>query len=218
MTLSLAQVEELFGRFKQRAPADPPGPTVKEDADHFRALVSCLLSAQSRDVNTAKARDALFALADSAKGILSLPDAAIASAIKPAGLYNIKTRRVKALCRVLLETYGGVVPKDRAGLMKLPGIGRKCADIMLLFSFGVPAIAVDTHVYRVCNRTGLARGKTEAQTAQDLDERAPEWAKRPGHLWLLEFGKATCRSRAPRCESCFLNDLCEMRQHLPDGR
>ena len=218
MTLTPEQVNEIFERFGRRAPADPPSPTVKEDADHFRALVSCLLSAQSRDVNTTKARDALFSLADSAKGILSLPDAAIASAIKPAGLYNIKTRRVKALCRVLLETYGGVVPKDRAGLMKLPGIGRKCADIMLLFSFGEPTIAVDTHVYRVCNRTGLARGKTEAQTAQDLDERAPEWAKRPGHLWLLEFGKATCRSRAPRCESCFLNDLCEMRQHLPDGR
>ena len=209
MALTVKQVGEVFERFKRRASAGPPVPTVKEDADHFRALVSCLLSAQSRDENTAKARNALFELGDTPRGILALPDAAIAAAIKPAGLYNIKTQRVKALCRVLLEECGGVVPKDRAGLMKLPGIGRKCADIMLLFSFGEPAIAVDTHVFRVCNRTGLARGKTEAQTAQDLDDRAPQWAKHPGHLWLLEFGKTTCRSRVPRCENCFLNDLCE---------
>jgi len=214
MTLSLAQVEELFERFRRRAPADPPEPTVKEDADHFRALVSCLLSAQSRDENTAKARDALFALADTPRAILLLRDATIAAAIKPAGLYNIKTKRLRALCRSLLETHAGVVPKDREGLMALPGIGRKCADIMLLFSFGEPAIAVDTHVNRVCNRTGLALGKTDAQTAQSLEERAPDWAKRPGHLWLLAFGKSTCRSRAPRCDACFLNDLCESRFRL----
>ena len=96
--------------------------------------------------------------------------------------------------------------------MKLPGIGRKCADIMLRFSFGKPAIAVDTHVFRVCNRTGLACGKTEAQTAKKLDGRAPDWAKYSGHIWLLEFGKQICRSRGPRCEACFLSDLCEGRQ------
>lgn len=212
--LTQDQVEELFRRFRDRAPDDPPGLTVKEDADHFRALVSCLLSAQSRDENTAKARDALFALADRPQDILALEDSAIAAAIKPAGLYNIKTKRVKALCAVLLDIHDGVVPKDRAALMKLPGIGRKCADIMLLFSFGEPAIAVDTHVFRVCTRTGLARGKTEAQTAESLDGRAPDWAKRPGHLWLLEFGKRTCRSRAPRCTACFLSDLCESRHRF----
>ena len=212
--LSRAQVEEVFERFRQRAPGEPPGPPVKEDAAHFRALVSCLLSAQSRDENTARARDALFALADTPDGILALSDASIAAAIKPAGLYNIKTKRVKALCQALLDRHGGVVPQDRATLMKLPGIGRKCADIMLLFSFGEPAIAVDTHVFRVCNRIGLARGKTEAQTAEALDARAPGWAKHPGHMWLLDFGKQTCRSRAPRCDSCFLSDLCEGRHML----
>lgn len=212
--LTLDQTEEIFDRFRRRATNEPPDPTVKEDADPFRALVSCLLSAQSRDENTARARDALFALADKPEGILALPDAKIAAAIKPAGLYNIKTKRVKALCRALRDDCGGIVPQDRTGLMKLPGIGRKCADIMLLFSFGKPAIAVDTHVHRVCNRTGLARGKTEAQTAEALDARAPDWAKRPGHIWLLEFGKTVCRSRTPRCEGCFLNDLCEARQSL----
>lgn len=210
--LSQPQVEEVFERFHQRAPVALQGPTVKEDADHFRALVSCLLSAQSRDENTARARDALFALADTPKTILALADAKIVAAIKPAGLYNIKTKRVKALCQVLLNQHDGFVPGNRATLMKLPGIGRKCADIMLRFSFGKPAIAVDTHIFRVCNRTGMARGKTEAQTAEALDDRAPEWAKHPGHVWLLEFGKQICRSRAPRCDACFLSDLCEGRQ------
>lgn len=212
--LTLDQVTTVFDRFRARTPSGASEPTVKEDADPFRALVSCLLSAQSRDENTARARDALFALADSPHDILSLPDAQIAAAIKPAGLYNIKTQRVKGLCRALLDMHDGIVPRDRASLMKLPGIGRKCADIMLLFSFGEPAIAVDTHVHRVCNRIGLARGKTEAQTAESLDARAPDWAKRPGHLWLLEFGKTICRSRTPRCADCFLNDLCGARSAM----
>ena len=212
--LSQTQVEEVFERFRQRASVAPQGPIVKEDADHFRALVSCLLSAQSRDENTARARDALFALADTPEEILGLSDARIAVAIKPAGLYNIKTKRVKALCQVLLDRHDGFVPRDRGTLMKLPGIGRKCADIMLRFSFGKPAIAVDTHVFRVCIRTGLACGKTEAQTAKKLDGRAPDWAKYSGHIWLLEFGKQICRSRGPRCEACFLSDLCEGRQCL----
>ncbi|NKB54923.1 MAG: endonuclease III [Alphaproteobacteria bacterium] len=203
------EVEEFFRRLQDRMPKRSAEPHVKEDPDHFRALVSCLLSAQSRDANTAKAKNALFRLADTPEGILMLPDADIAAAIKPAGLYNIKTRRVKALCRALLDEYDGIVPKDRPSLMELPGIGRKCADIMLLFSFGEPAIAVDTHVHRVSNRTGLARGKTEAQTAAALEPRAPQWAMMDGHMWLLEFGKRTCTSRAPKCAACFLNDLCE---------
>ena len=207
--LKPADIEEVFRRFETRAPAGAAEPHVKEDADHFRALVACLLSAQSLDVNTAKAKNALFQLADTPETILALPDAVVAAAIKPAGIYNIKTQRVKALCRVLMDEHDGIVPKDRAGLMKLPGIGRKCADIMLLFSFGEATIAVDTHVHRVCNRTGLALGKTEAKTAAALDDRAPQWAKRSGHLWLLEFGKRTCTARAPKCPSCFLNDICE---------
>lgn len=206
------QVEEVFRRLQDRMPKGPTEPHVKEDQDHFRALVACLLSAQSRDANTAKAKNALFQLADTPEGILMLPDEDIAAAIKPAGLYNIKTRRVRALCRVLIDEYDGIVPKDRPNLMKLPGIGRKCADIMLLFSFGEPAIAVDTHVHRVCNRTGLARGKTEAQTATALDARAPRWAMMDGHMWFLEFGKRICTARAPKCASCFLNDLCEVKR------
>lgn len=211
--LKPAEIEEVFRRFEARSSGEVAEPCVKEEADHFRALVSCLLSAQSRDENTAKAKNALFRLADTPETILDLPDADIAAAIKPAGLYNMKTQRLKALCRAMIDDHDGVVPKDRAGLMSLPGIGRKCADIMLLFSFGEATIAVDTHVHRVCNRTGLALGKTEAKTATALDARAPQWAKESGHTWLLEFGKRTCTARAPKCPACFLNDLCESRRH-----
>lgn len=206
--LSTADIEALFRRLEAGGRPRPWRLRVKNDADAFRALVSCLLSAQSRDVNTAKAKNALFELADTPGGILALPDDMIVSAIKPAGLYNMKTRNLKRLCQALIDDHQQAVPRDRAGLMSLPGIGRKCADIMLSFSFGEATIAVDTHVHRVCNRTGLARGKTEAETARSLDDRAPAWAKRDGHLWLLDFGKQTCRSRAPRCPSCQLNDLC----------
>ena len=209
--LTDTQINELFLRLKASAPTADRQPHVKNDRDHFRALVACLLSAQSRDENTARAKEALFALAGSPQEMLVLPDEKIAEAIRPAGLYNIKTRRLKALCRTLLADHNGVVPKDRAGLMSLPGIGRKCADIMLLFTFGEDTIAVDTHVHRVSNRTGLATGKTEAQTAARLDERAPRWAKRHGHLRLLEFGKKVCTARAPKCGSCILSDLCEGR-------
>jgi endonuclease-3 len=215
--LSDDQVAAVFRRF---AAYDPPDRQrrkrhVKEDPDHFKALVSCLLSAQSRDANTAKARDALFALADTPAEILALDDAELAAAIKPCGLYNAKTRNLKKLCRALLDRHDGAVPTDRKGLMALPGIGRKCADIMLRFSYDQPAIAVDTHVYRVCTRLGLAAGKTEAQVAETLDARAPDWAKRDGHLWLIRHGKRVCTSRAPKCTACFLSDLCEARKRGP---
>ncbi|MFD0916992.1 endonuclease III domain-containing protein [Pseudahrensia aquimaris] len=203
------QVEELYRLMESNMPGRTPtakGP--KDQPDPFRSCVSCMLSAQSRDQNTAAASQALFALADTPGGILALDDDVVAQAIKPAGLYNTKTRNLKKMCRALLDDHGGVVPQTREGLMSLPGIGRKCADIVMSFTFDHDVIAVDTHVHRVCNRTGLAQGKTEAQTAQSLEDRTPDWAKRDGHFWLLEFGKKVCASRAPKCETCFVNHLC----------
>lgn len=203
------QIETVFARLETLFPSDAPRPpTVKEDIDLFRALVGCLLSAQSRDANTLKAKTQLFERADTPAAILALSDADVAAAIKPCGLYNMKTRNLKNLCRAVLELHDGRMPRDRAGLMALPGIGRKCADIMLLFSYGEPVIAVDTHVHRVCNRLGLASGKTEAETARDLDARAPAWAKRDGHMQLLDFGKQVCRARAPKCATCVLSSVC----------
>lgn len=154
------------------------------------------------------AKENLFEIADTPDGILALDDQTVAAAIRPCGLYNVKTRNLKNLCRAIITDCGGIVPTNRKGLMALPGIGRKCADIMLLFSFGNPVIAVDTHVHRVCNRTGLAQGTTEAATAKSLDDRAPAWAKMDGHVWILEFGKKVCRSRSPKCGDCHVTNLC----------
>ena len=207
--LAPKQIEEAYRLLEQHMPGrtlQSKGP--KDQPDAFRSCVSCMLSAQSRDQNTAAASRALFALADTPKGILELENEVIANAIKPCGLYNVKTRNLKKMCAFLLEEFDGQVPTTREGLMKLPGIGRKCADIVMSFTFGEDVIAVDTHVHRVSNRTGLARGKAEAQTAQSLEGRSPDWAKRDGHFWLLEFGKKICTSRTPKCETCFLAHLC----------
>ncbi|WP_308915383.1 endonuclease III [Jannaschia sp. LMIT008] len=202
------QTREAFDRIRDAFP-DAKAPTVKKGRDPFRSVVSCMLSAQSLDRNTAAASKALFTLARTPKGILKLDDAVIAQAIRPCGLYNVKTRNLKKMCRFLLDEYGGRVPRDRAGLMSLPGVGRKCADIVQHFTFGDAVVAVDTHVHRVCNRIGLARGKTEAQTAASLEARIPDGYRAPGHVLLLTFGKRICRSRDPSCGTCPVNELCE---------
>ena len=207
--LSAEEVETAYRRLADAMPGrtrNAKGP--KDQPDPFRSCISCMLSAQSLDRNTAAATTALFRLARTPEGMLALDDAAIAAAIKPCGLYNMKTRNIRKFCTALLEEHGGTVPRTREGLMSLPGIGRKCADIVLSFTFDEDVIAVDTHVHRVCNRTGLARGKTEAKTAESLEARTPRWAMRDGHFWLIQFGKRVCTARAPKCETCPLNDMC----------
>ena len=207
--LDAGEIDTAYRRLSERMPGrtrDAKGP--KDQPDPFRSCVSCMLSAQSLDRNTAAATTALFELARTPVEMLALDDAAIAAAIKPCGLYNMKTRNIRKFCVALLKEHGGTVPRTREGLMGLPGIGRKCADIVLSFAFGEDVIAVDTHVHRVCNRTGLARGKTEAKTAESLEARTPGWAMHDGHFWLIQFGKQVCTARAPKCADCFLNDLC----------
>ncbi|MEX6507426.1 endonuclease III [Jiella sp. M17.18] len=222
MLVTPAETEETFRRLRDHMPgrtATAKGP--KDQPDPFRSVVSCLLSAQSRDVNTAAATRALFSLATTPEAMAALSEETIAQAIKPCGLYNMKAKSIVRLCRVLLDEHEGVVPRTRAGLMQLPGIGRKCADIVLSFTFDEAVIAVDTHVHRVCNRLGLTEARTADETARQLEERAPDWAKRDGHFWLIQFGKAVCVSRRPRCETCFLADLCRwcaaMRAGGPPG-
>ncbi len=182
--------------------------TVKVRRSAFRSLVSCLLSAQSRDANTARAADQLFAEAATPAAILALPEARIAELIKPCGLYNTKARNLKRLCQALLDEHGGAVPATRAGLMALPGIGRKCADIMLRFTYDQPAVAVDTHVFRVARRLGLSAAPSEARVALDLDAVIPARFKMAAHLLLLDHGKTVCRSRRPRCPTCPVAALC----------
>ena len=207
--MSVANVERAIRILSDVLPGDSrAGRGPKRAASPFRSCVSCMLSAQSLDRNTAAATKALFKLARSPKGILKLSDAQITEAIKPAGLYNMKTRNIRKFCEQLLEDYDGVVPETRDELLKLHGIGRKCADLVAHFVFGAKHIAVDTHIRRVCQRTGLAAGKTEAQIAVSLDARAPDWAKPEAHFWLLQFGKKICKSRTPNCAACPIQTLC----------
>ncbi|MBV7265299.1 endonuclease III domain-containing protein [Erythrobacter ani] len=208
--LSEQQIEEVYCKLSDAMPGrtkNAKGPKGQPDA--FRSCISCMLSAQSLDRNTAAATRALFKLAKTPKDMLALDDEAIAQAIKPCGLYNNKTRNIRKFCTALLDDHGGVVPDTREGLMSLPGIGRKCADIVMSFTFGEDVIAVDTHVHRVCNRIGLTEAKTAEKTAAQLEERSPEWALRDGHFWLIQFGKKVCRARIPKCEICVVSDLCE---------
>ena len=207
--LEPGEVDEFYAILAEHMPGRVQGAKgPKDQPDPFRSCISCMLSAQSRDANTAAATQALFALARTPQEMLALDDEEVAQAIRPAGLYNMKARNIRKFCTALIEEHGGVVPDTRAGLMSLPGIGRKCADIVLQFAFDQDTIAVDTHVHRVANRTGLARGKTEAATAVQLEARSPDWAMREGHFWLIQFGKRICTSRAPRCETCPASRLC----------
>ncbi|SFO85867.1 endonuclease III domain-containing protein [Qipengyuania nanhaisediminis] len=204
------QIEEVYRILSQEMPGRTPdakGPKGQPDA--FRSCISFMLSAQSLDRNTAKAARRLFALAKTPQEMLALDDDQIAAAIKPCGLYNMKTRNIRAFCHSLLEDHGGIVPDTREGLLSLPGIGRKCADIVLSFTFGKDVIAVDTHVHRVCNRIGLTEAKTADRTAAQLEERSPAWAMADGHFWLIQFGKRVCTARAPKCPRCPVSQLCE---------
>ena len=203
------EVAQVYRRLSRAMPGRTPGAKgPKGQPDAFRSCVSCMLSAQSRDRNTAAATRALFALARTPQAMLALDDETIARAIKPCGLYNMKTRNIRAFCTALLAEHGGVVPDTREGLMALPGIGRKCADIVLSFTFGRDVIAVDTHVHRVCNRIGLTQARAADKTAAQLEERSPGWALRDGHFWLIQLGKRICTARAPECGRCPVADLC----------
>jgi endonuclease-3 len=201
-------IEAIFTALVAEAGAPVTDVNVKRRRSPFRSLVACLLSAQSRDANTKRAADALFERAATPEAVLALDEAEIARLIQPCGLYNTKARNLKRLCRALVEDHGGVVPTDRQGLMALPGIGRKCADIMLRFVFHEPAIAVDTHVFRVATRLGLSNGRTAEQVARDLEAAVPERFAMQAHLLLIEHGKRICRARAPRCAICRVAPWC----------
>lgn len=198
----------MLGRLAAAAPKEGQAPQAKLAANPFRALVSVMLSAQSRDAMTARARDKLFAVADTAEAILALPPQQLASLIKDCGLYNIKARNLQRMCRALLDQHGGEVPTTREGLMALPGVGRKCADIMTRFVYNRPDIPVDTHVFRVARRLELVAGRSEAKVAEALDREVPDGYRWGAHMWLLNHGKRYCLARAPRCGDCPLADLC----------
>lgn len=213
--LSSAEVEEMYSILRDHMPGRSQvamGP--KGQPNPFQSCISCMLSAQSRDTNTREATRALFKLARTPQTMLKLSQDEIAKAIKPSGLYNNKAKNIHNFCNALLEAFDGVVSQTRTELMSLPGIGRKCADIVLQFAFDIDTIAVDTHVHRVCNRTGLASGKTAEATAKSLESRSPEWAMHEGHFWLIQFGKRICNARTPKCDECPIAHLCQYRRSV----
>jgi len=201
-----AEIEEAFRRF---AAANPNPNTELEHTSPFTLLISVVLSAQATDAGVNKATPALFALADTPEKMVKLGEAKVRDLIKTIGLYRTKAKNVIALSRQLIEQHGGEVPRDREALQALPGVGRKTANVVLNVAFGEPTIAVDTHIFRVGNRTGLAVGKTPHDVELKLLEVVPEKYLLHAHHWLILHGRYTCVARRPLCEKCVIADLCK---------
>jgi len=174
----------------------------------FTLLVAVVLSAQATDIGVNKATAPLFAIADTPAKMVALGEARLKRYIRTIGLYNTKARNVAALSRIVLEKHRGRVPETREALEALPGVGRKTANVVLNVAFAKPTIAVDTHIFRVCNRTGLAPGKTPAAVEKRLESVTPESRKRQAHHWLILHGRYVCKARKPLCASCVVNALC----------
>jgi endonuclease-3 len=179
---------------------------------NFELLISVLLSAQATDVSVNKATAKLYPVANTPEAMLALGEDGIREYIKTIGLFNSKAKNIIATCKILIDRYGSEVPDDRAALEALPGVGRKTANVILNIAFGQPTIAVDTHIFRVCNRTKIAPGKTVLEVEKRLLRVVPDEFKLDAHHWLILHGRYTCVARKPRCGSCVIEDLCEYRQ------
>ena len=203
---------EIFRRLR----AQNPHPRSElEYQSPFELLIAVVLSAQATDrsVNLATAR--LFPIANTPRALLDLGEAGLIPYIRTIGLYRTKARNIMVLCRQLLEDHGGVVPADRAELVKLAGVGRKTANVVLNVAFGQATIAVDTHVFRVANRTGLAPGKTPDEVEGKLLKFTPKQFLHDAHHWLILHGRHVCMARRPKCPECRIGDLCEYRGKTP---
>ena len=201
-----AQIEEAFRRFKAANP-EPKGEL--RHINPFTLLVAVVLSAQATDAGVNKATPALFALADTPEKMAALGEDRVRDLIKTIGLFRNKAKNVVALSQKLIAEHGGQVPRSREQLEALPGVGRKTANVVLNIAFGEPTIAVDTHIFRVGNRTGLATGKTPFDVETKLERVVPAQYKRHAHHWLILHGRYTCVARKPLCEKCIIADLCQ---------
>lgn len=201
-----AAIDTFYARLAARMP-EPQ--TELRYSSPFTLLVAVVLSAQATDVGVNKATGPLFAVADTPAKIAALGVEGLSRYIRTIGLYNMKAKNVIALSRILLQQHGGEVPRDRAALEALPGVGRKTANVVLNVAFGEPTIAVDTHIFRVGNRTGLARGKTPDAVETVLERVTPDRWKLHAHHWLILHGRYTCKARKPLCPACPVADLCE---------
>ena len=198
-----------------RLRANDPHPTTELNFNSpFELLISVLLSAQATDVSVNKATAKLYPIANTPEKILALGVDGLKSYIKTIGLFNTKAENVIKTCQMLIEKHQGEVPEDRAALEALPGVGRKTANVVLNTAFGWPTIAVDTHIFRVCNRTNFAPGKNVVEVEDKLLKVVPTEFKVDCHHWLILHGRYTCIARKPRCGSCIIEDLCEFKQKV----
>ena len=207
--MNAAKRAEIFRRLYA---ANPAPTTELEYATTFQLLVAVILSAQATDKSVNLATRKLFADAPTPQAMLALGEAGLAEYIKRIGLFSTKARNVTATCRQLIERHGGEVPRDRAALEALPGVGRKTANVVLNTAFGEPTIAVDTHIFRVANRTKLASGKTPLAVELKLLKSVPDDYKRDAHHWLILHGRYICKARKPECPRCVIADLCEFKE------
>jgi endonuclease-3 len=204
---------EIFARLK----AHNPNPTTElRYTTPFELLIAVVLSAQATDVGVNKATALLYPVANTPEAILALGVDGLKHYIKTIGLFNSKAENVIKTCRILIEQHGSQVPRERAALEALPGVGRKTANVVLNTAFGEPTIAVDTHIFRVANRTGLAPGKDVVEVENRLMKFTPAEYRLDAHHWLILHGRYTCVARKPRCGACIIEDLCEFKEKLLD--
>jgi len=208
------EVERLFTALQKQIPA----PTTElQSVNPYTLLVAVVLSAQATDKSVNKATEPLFKIADTPQKMVTLGEEKLTSYIKTIGLFRNKAKNVIALSNLLLERHGGQVPRTRDELQALPGAGRKTANVVLNVAFGEKTIAVDTHIFRVCNRTGLAPGKDVLAVELALEKKVPEQFKLHAHHWLILHGRYTCTARKPLCPTCVVRDLCRFKDKTKEG-
>ena len=204
--MNRAKREKIFAALR----AQNPAPTTElHYQTPFELLVSVILSAQATDVGVNKATKTLFKAAATPAAFLALGESGLKAHIKSIGLFNTKAKNIIKTCRMLAERHGGEVPQEREALEELPGVGRKTANVILNTAFGQPVIAVDTHIFRVSNRTGLAPGKDVLEVERGLHKFVPDEYKKDAHHWLILHGRYTCAARKPKCGACLIYDWCE---------
>lgn len=208
MTLTSKQIKQVFERFQQ----NNPNPTTKLDyKSNFELLVAVVLSAQATDVSVNKATKALFKKADTPQKMLALTEEGLKNYIQSIGLYNTKAKNLIKTCELLIKYHQGEVPSNREDLENLPGVGRKTANVILNTAFGLPTVAVDTHIFRVSNRIPLGKGKDPLEVEQELLKVIPKLYLKDAHHWLILHGRYICTARNPKCVICPIQDLCQFK-------
>ncbi len=206
---------DIYSRLREKIPKPE---TELNYINPFELLIAVILSAQATDISVNKATALLYPIANTPQKILDLGVKKLKTYIKTIGLYNSKAENIIKTCRILLERFDGEVPQTRDELESLPGVGRKTANVILNTAFGEPTIAVDTHIFRVSNRTGLAKGRTPLEVEKRLVKLTPDEFRKDAHHWLILHGRYTCKARKPECPSCVIRDLCEYRHKTPDTK